>query len=202
MSKVAKVDSSSSPYVEYLDKEMTIMGLLSAFSVATPGLVVQSMAGAAASSPLTIVWNAGPRYWIVGSAAMLLAALLFYRQRSRLAWYYGQLCLARTPNAPEVDEAILLRDADSWETWVLYRWAFCALGVAVYIYGAALFLGVQKPVPICSDFWTLWLPATVGAVAAVAQWWVLNQYALSDEPWRDALHLESKNSTKHPREGT
>lgn len=175
------------------------MGLLSGFSLAIPALVARSIAGAEHTSALRPFWDGAAKYWLVGSAAMLLAGLFFYRQRSLLAWYYGQLCLARTPNAPEVDEAKLLRDADSWETWIFYRCAFCALGVAFYIYGVALSLGLQKPVPVWSDSWTLWLPAIVSALTAIAEWWVLTRYALSDEPWQDFFSCKPENSTKHPR---
>lgn len=73
------------------------MGVLSAFAVAVPGLVISQVAGAGDKSLLRDVWT-GYHLWIlIGSLALMFSALMFYRQRSLLAYYYGQICLTLSP---------------------------------------------------------------------------------------------------------
>ena len=87
------------PYLEYLDKEMTIMGILTAFAGGVPSLVLDRTAGASTSSPFSALWEVERPLILCGSLALFLAALYFYRQRSLLAYYYGQLALSTTPAA-------------------------------------------------------------------------------------------------------
>jgi hypothetical protein len=121
-------------YQGYLDKEMTIMGVLSAFCIASAILPIkQTLADISAAS--TSGRSVGP-YFIVGLCGLLVAALGFYRQRSLLAWFYGQiaLCICRKElKDGELDE--WLDEADSWATWVFYRWgfAFLVIGIAAHI---------------------------------------------------------------------
>jgi hypothetical protein len=75
------------PYLEYLDKEMTIMGILSGFCVAVLALVVDKIAGAKDQTPLASLWTDQSETWLIGAGALLVSALFFYRQRSHLAWY-------------------------------------------------------------------------------------------------------------------
>jgi hypothetical protein len=63
---------------------------------------------------------------------MLLGALYFYRQRSLLAWFYGQLCLDLANGGKSVAQR--LNDCHSWATWLHYRTAFGCLGVAFVSY--------------------------------------------------------------------
>src|SRR5262245_49949496 len=74
-------------YGEYLDKEMTIMGLLSAFSVAVPAFVLDRTAGAKPVEQLALanLWSDDRPLLLAGSLALFLAALGFYLQRSHLA---------------------------------------------------------------------------------------------------------------------
>jgi hypothetical protein len=124
-------------YLDYLDKEMTIMGVLSAFSVAVPSLVLSQVAGAKESSGLEKMWAAHPNLFAAGSAFLLLSALCFYRQRSLLAYYYGQICLALVPNFAEQSRDEWLTEADSWATWLHYRWAFGFMVLGFVVYGLA-----------------------------------------------------------------
>src|SRR5262245_6694838 len=69
---------------------------LSAFSVGGLSLALCQVLGADETKAKLLfdVWVRGHWFLIIGSSVILFAALAFYRQRSLLAWYYGQLCLA------------------------------------------------------------------------------------------------------------
>jgi hypothetical protein len=69
---------------------------------------------------------------LIGLALVLCAALFFYRQRSWLAWCYGQLTLTvQTYNVTGSNTKEWLAFADSWSTWRSYRFAFCCLCAGV-----------------------------------------------------------------------
>jgi hypothetical protein len=83
-------------YLQYLDKEMTIMGILSTFCVAVVALVLDRV-GSAEPSKQTFfyfLWKNQSFYIVLGSSCIALAAALFYQQRSALAWFYGQISLS------------------------------------------------------------------------------------------------------------
>ena len=88
------MESKCDKYLHYVDKEMTIMGVLSAFAVvAPPGVlnaVVEEKTGARGE-----IWQWGPNFIVAGSALCVLAAGFFYKQRSTLAWFYGRICLTK-----------------------------------------------------------------------------------------------------------
>jgi hypothetical protein len=71
------MDDPVSKYCDYLDKEMTIMGLLSAFAVGVPAVVLDRTAGADSSThaALANVWLEQRLLMIVGSFAFTFAAL-------------------------------------------------------------------------------------------------------------------------------
>ena len=80
------------PYLEYLDKEMTIMGILSAVFLAAPAGILGAIASK--DRQVTIAfWNAGKLFIVAGSVFCIAAAFYFYKERSSLAWHYGQTCL-------------------------------------------------------------------------------------------------------------
>ena len=134
-------------YLDYLDKEMSIMGVLSTFSVAVPSLLLERII---ASSPQSIghqslqdLLSFGTPFLTVACALMFIAAAFFYKQRSLLAWYYGQTSLEMgLPNYTELRLDQWLRDADSWETWLPYN---CAIWTSVF--AAFSFLSAVLAVP-------------------------------------------------------
>jgi hypothetical protein len=172
------------PFLDYLDKEMTIMGILSGFCIAVIVLVVDKVAGASQSSDLSTLWKDQAAHWAIGAGALLVAALTFYRQRSHLAWYYGQITLAEI----RVDEKTLrklLTDADSWETWLYYRYGFCILSFAFIEFAIALIQHLQHvPYP---RLLTVWVPLLVTLAAVSSQWRVLKRYRYHESPWHDWL---------------
>lgn len=172
------------PYLEYLDKEMTIMGILSGFCVAVLALVVDKIAGAKDSTALSSLWTLQAGTWLIGAGALLVAALFFYRQRSHLAWFYGQISLAQVKNASGEDSVEnWLRNADSWETWLYYRDGFSSLSFGFFQFAVAV---VQQQ--LCATYprcLTLWVPL-VGCVGfTLLQRHVLKLYRFHDDPWAD-----------------
>lgn len=72
------------PYLEYFDKEMTIMGLLSAVAVAVASFATERIMSADKGF-LSQIGASGRTHVLAGAASALLAALFFYLQRSHLA---------------------------------------------------------------------------------------------------------------------
>jgi hypothetical protein len=115
-------------YLRYLSTEMTIMGILSAFFVAVPAWILEKTfsadEGSVAYSCLSALSEASI-YLVLASILFLGAALFFYRQRSRLAWLYGQIALETAiPGYTERRICDWLKEADSWESWIPYNTAF------------------------------------------------------------------------------
>jgi hypothetical protein len=170
-------------YLDYLDEEMNIMGILSAFCTATVALALKELLGADADKPLGQIWINSRGFVIVGSLLILGAAASFYRQRSDLAWYYGQISLTRA--APEVTDVNVfdwLKDADSWKTWIPYRCAFFFLwpGLAAYMVGAVSYDWCDSVRPI-----TLEIYASIVATLLLVCWrsaCILAAYPYDDNP--------------------
>ena len=160
-------------YLDYLDKEMSIMGVLSTFSVAVPSILIERIVSSSkesiAYSFLHSLIDNGLSYLIISLALMFFTAACFYKQRSLLAWYYGQLSLEISlPKYTLRRVKEWLKDADSWETWIPYNIAFWILFFAFIFFGLALasifnqFIQIYT-FQICSGllviliFWLLWL---------------------------------------------
>ena len=116
-------------YLDYIDKEMTIMGILSAFCLGIPALIIERVVSTRRDSFsnefLTNLLSNGLCYLIVGTAFMIIASATYYRQRSRLAWRYGQIALETSlPKYTQMTVEEWLEDADSWEAWIPYNCAF------------------------------------------------------------------------------
>jgi len=192
-------------YLEYLDKEMTIMGILSAVSVATPAAILNA---ALSKDARTLLWDPEHFFIVMGSVFCVLAALLFYKERSQLAWYYGQICLTEAvANKKAVDAELRewLRNADSWETWWFYCWGFTFLvaGFAEYLF-AFFFLLTPSHWPwLFAHLQTVKILALLAcpivvSVAAPMQWYVRTRYKFSDDAWTDfgsdIVHCLQRNS--------
>ena len=122
-------------------------------------------------------------YIIYGNA---LAAGAFYQQRSWLAWFYGQISLSDIrvhENGQDVKEWLL--DADSWATWVPYRYAFYLAGLGLGEYTMAM-VGL----PYFRFAFLVWLPFVVTAVFATPYLMILSseKYKFLDEPLKSFLH--------------
>jgi len=79
---------SNKPFLDYLDKEMTIQGILSAFCVAAAGVVFDRILGPRDASPFILhLQQVAHIFVLAAGAGLLLAAVFFYLQRSGLAWH-------------------------------------------------------------------------------------------------------------------
>src|SRR5215831_5771037 len=104
---------SSDPYRAYLDEEITGMGTLSGFCALALSAVLVAV------QPFGEAWTKRVFLLPVGLLCTLLASLAFYLQRQKLAWHYGLLALDESSGGKKKDQ--LLRQADSWKTWIRYR---------------------------------------------------------------------------------
>jgi hypothetical protein len=123
-------------YLDYLDKEMSIMGVLSTFCLAVPSLFLERVISADEKSIahdfLLKLWCDSWLFLVIATLMMFFRAVYFYKQRSRLAWYYGQIALKMALSSYTAHELEKwLKKADGWETWIPYHWAKCAIIFAV-----------------------------------------------------------------------
>ena len=181
-------------YVEYLDKEMTIMGILSAVSLAAPAGILNALLGEQ-NDVKKAFWDVGQFFIIGGSVFCVVASLLFYKQRSILAWYYGQICLHEALEHDTTRVVKLrkwLEDADSWATWWPYSWGFTALsaGLVEYLFALFFVLVPQHWRWLSVESHTVkWFAFCICPILTVGigalQWYVLNRFKFSDTPWKE-----------------
>ena len=176
-------------YLDFLDKEMTIMGILSTFCVAVVALVLDKVLGVKEGEHtfLSDVWKFGQYYIATASALMLISGLVFYRQRSLIARYYGGICLRLSkPDKPEKLSS-LIEEAHSGKTWFHYYTAFVIMGLAGINYAAALCASGSNP----SSYWirnhylsASVLALTVGIIIIIFGNAVLVRHKYEDEPFK------------------
>lgn len=169
-------------YLEYLDKEMTIMGVLSAFIALVAGFAIDRLATADASSALGVLWKNASWWILAGSVAALASALAFYMQRSHLAWLYGQiaLCDAGVDSAADSSVTDWLSEADSWATWIRYRWGFGFLFVALIEFFTAVVGQVGLDLAQLSGW--VFLPPLIAVSVLTVISVALQKYPFEEEP--------------------
>lgn len=159
------------------------MGILSTFCVAVVALALDKILSAKISeSPVLVeIWKSGQLYVLTASTLMLLGGYFFYRQRSLLAWYYGQICLCLFRSPKEVQD--WLDDADSWETWRYYQTAFVLMWLATIDYGAAICSAnsswIQEHYLI-----VILIPLLSTGPVLLFRRFVLKRYKYEDEPFK------------------
>lgn len=169
-------------YLEYLDKEMTIMGVLSAFSFAWASFPTEKIV-TAEKGFLNHLWDSGRDHLIAGAAIGVLAAYFFYLQRSHLAWYYGQIALADSlgsKSAEPVEDWLVW--ADCWDAWVRYHAAFAALTVSFAAYAYAVAETLNPWLGTVPKIWSLWIPLFLAALFTGWRWHVFVKFAEEDDP--------------------
>lgn len=175
------------PYLTYLDKEMTIMGLLSGFAITLGALVTERIVSAEKGF-LKELWLDGRDHILAAGALAIAAGLLFYLQRSLLAWYYGQISLAMcVGSASSLGVEELLIDADGWDTWTRYQTGFVALTLSFLFYGYALGEALNTTFLLANRIWVLWLPLLLGIVFAAFRYAILGKYAQDENPFASWL---------------
>ena len=160
-------------YLDYLDKEMTIMGILSAFCIGVPALLFERLLSAekdsVVGSYVSTVLTQGPLYLLLGSLLCLGGAVMFYRQRSRLAWFYGQISLESTVpqyTGRPIREWVI--EADSWKSWYPYNSAFWIMACAVVEFALSILSAMIHEIHddmtcfsiipvVATFFWLMWV---------------------------------------------
>jgi hypothetical protein len=142
------------PYLDYLDKEMTIEGILSAFCAAVGGVAfdrVLAVRADGASSFVGQLQEFSYPFVLAAITGLVTAALFFYLQRSVLAWHYGEISFAvATELAGGMGQAgnaaILgnLDDAHSWSAWNRYKYGWSFLAVTAVEILLALFCAINR----------------------------------------------------------
>jgi hypothetical protein len=125
----SSVADAAEPYLEYLEKEMTIQGVLSAFCVAAGAVIFEKVLGANSkeASDLVLSIQCFSFYYVIAAVTALLgAALFFYLQRSDLAWLYGQISFAavhKFNNIPDPSDTSSFEEGlDIGNSWTLWNW--------------------------------------------------------------------------------
>jgi hypothetical protein len=138
------------PYLEYLDKEMTLLGVLSTFCVGFASIVLDRVATNMDKITLfKTLWDEHVTSLLVGSVLLLLAAWIFYKQRSDIAYFYGGIAMtmAKPPAAGEWNITNWLREADSWSTWMYYRLGVYSLLLGFLFYSHAVYRTIYPAFP-------------------------------------------------------
>jgi hypothetical protein len=172
-------------YLDYLDKEMTIMGILSTFCVAAVALVLDRIGNADLSKPSLFawLWSHEALHILIGSGWLVIAALFFYLQRSTLAFYYGGLAMSvADPSVNERETAEWLKDANSWATWLRYRTAFMCLVLSFLTFSIAL-VGAINPARQM-PLWWLWVLPTVIALEQIPYCSILYKFRYDNAPFQ------------------
>jgi hypothetical protein len=137
------VANEGKPYLDYLDKEMTIMGILSAFCIGTASLVAKEALKVSDKGQLFDGSQGDFCYIVTGSGLMLVAAAAFYWQRSLLAWHYGQVSLwATDASVSGRGLSDILQESDTWAVWIPYQ-----AGLWLTAAGLLAYFGALLPVP-------------------------------------------------------
>jgi hypothetical protein len=179
------------PYLDYLDKAMTIMGILSAFCVGTAGLVAKEMLKVSGEGQLFAPCQEVFYYIITGSGLMVVAAAVFYWQRSRLAWYYGQVSLWAT-DASVSGRGLLeiLQESDTWAVWIPYQAGLSLTAAGLLAYFIAL-------LPVPEKYEVLYVVMlTITAALVVVIVWIIRLRRDRDEGENDPHRAPRRLGTR------
>ena len=148
----SSIADSAKPYLDYLDKEMTIEGILSAFCVAVGAVVFDRILGAkgdSASGLVAALQYFSYPYVLAAIVGLMAAALFFYLQRSALAWRYGELSLVIAElmvSRTDEDNTTVFMDSleVSRSLWNRYKfgWSFLAVTAVEVLF--ALFFAIKR----------------------------------------------------------
>jgi hypothetical protein len=138
------------PYLDYLDKEMTLLGVLSTFCVGFASIVLDRVVtNLDKVTFFKTLWEEHITSVLAGSVLLLLAAWIFYKQRSDIAYFYGGIAMsmATPPAVGEWNIANWLKEADSWNTWIYYRLGVYSLLLGFLFYSHAVYRTIYPALP-------------------------------------------------------
>jgi len=149
----ASITESTKPFLDYLDKEMTIQGALSAFCLAASGAAFDRVLAAQNSNASDLVKHLqsySSPYVLGAIIGLMTAAVFFLLQRQELTWLHGQISLAVTLNmlgrlipsdTNSLDDGLDI--GNSWSVWNYYKFGVSFIGVTVLEVAYALFFANQ-----------------------------------------------------------
>jgi hypothetical protein len=186
-------------YLEYLDKEMTIMGILSTFCVAAAALLIDRVGSAEHNTFFGGLAQSHIVQVLIGSGLLMLAGLYFYLQRSNLAFFYGSICMSIAKrDSQRWEPGRWLTEVDSWATWLRYRLGFMFLTLAAVFF---IFLIFQTIRPTRANGW-VWIEGSL--IAAITLRFsiynlILSAYRYEDNPTQ-AFSFKTFLTDWHDRE--
>jgi hypothetical protein len=169
-------------YLEYLDKEMTIMGILSTFCVAAGAVTVERAGSALPTTFFGVVAQYHMPAVLCGSALFMASALSFYLQRAHLAFYYGAICFTAAlhePNRQTVHD--VLREMDSWTLWLRYRAGFFFLSLAFLVLSHAAY--AAKWGDKCRLASLEWILISASTLVVLIHGAILSTYRYEEHPY-------------------
>jgi hypothetical protein len=123
-------------FLDYLEKENTILGVISTFCILAAAFVIKEVLSAS-SGQIEQVAKDAITYIYIGSALMFYAGHRYFRQRSLIAWYQGQISLAIVHD----DKRLLndtINEVDTRFAWRYYNTASVITWFAFIEYSFAL----------------------------------------------------------------
>jgi hypothetical protein len=184
LSAMPEPTEATKGFLEYLDKEMTIMGILSTFCFAAAALVIDRAASADKTSFFKDLLTHHPTQVFIGSEFLMVAGLCFYLQRSRLAHFYGSTCISlAAPSATEWNTNRWHIESYTWATWIRYRMGFLFLIYAGIIYCNII---LQEIYPKQPYHWKIEvLIFAIVSITILGRIVVLLTHPYSNDPWED-----------------
>lgn len=179
-------------YVKYLENEMTIMGILSSFCLIVIGGCITILSGIAKDNGqwLSAFWHEEGTFISLGLFSLVLSAFFFYRQRSLLSHYVGQIYLGQySSELADCSTEKLHQRANNWVTWRFYRFAFLWLFTAgLFFARVALLLVLSRDGRLFSLVerqrpWEIWTPAALCVALCLAVCMAFAAFPDDDHPY-------------------
>jgi hypothetical protein len=182
-------------FLRYLDKEMTIMGILSAFCAAVIAAVLSKVFEKPGDQTELMRHVIAYGQWLLGLGivATATAMWLFYQQRATLAYHFGQVSYHLSlSDYNTAEEAIV--DSHEWSIWFPYYYGLGFLLIAIASFLAALIKGhvsatfgpianVPHVPGVSSDLMASMLIGVAGLGATRMVIAPCKSKPASDEPW-------------------
>lgn len=174
-------------YLDYLDREMASLQTLLAFTTSSLTVALGLVLGLGKDPNAHVDWGRINKSGLLLSAIVFIASTgCFFGQRSTLSWLYGRISSAASGyTSPDLLNAF--KEADSWRTWLQYRWGWKCLWAA-YIEASFVALGyLLKTAP---TGFIIVLPDLI--VFGILLWGALQtlvfiKWSSSYDPWAESV---------------
>ena len=151
------IAEATKPYLDYLDREITLSGVWAAFCVVAAATAFDRVLGVkteTASDFVAAIQAVSYLYVLSAIAALLIAAFFFELQRRDLVWLHGRISYAVTCKMSRIripkdtfslDEGISF--GNTYSLWNRYRFGLTFLAVAVVEVGLSLCFAIPVMIP-------------------------------------------------------